>query len=114
MSPVHSHRHRRDDRAAPDGHRSDDAQQHRGRLPQRASGGAGNLGTSIDVAIGNGQTLQFGFTNTAIATSWSGTATLTNLSDANTVLDTFAFTLVHTGTGGGGGGGSGGGEGPPP
>jgi hypothetical protein len=69
--------------------------------------GQGTSGATIDVTIGNGQTLQYAFTNVADNTTWSGTATLTNVSDANAVLDTFAYSLQDTGAGGGG-------EGPPP
>jgi hypothetical protein len=69
----------------------------------------GTSGATIDVSVANNQTLQFTFTNTMPVTTWSGTATLTNLTDANAVLDTFTYALTHIGGGGGGGG-----EGPPP
>lgn len=72
----------------------------------------GTSGTTIDVTIANSQTLQFIFTNAANETFWSGIATLTNESDASTVLDTFAYDLQDTGTGGGGGGGGWGGNPP--
>lgn len=67
--------------------------------------GQGTSGTTLDVTITNGQTLEYAFTNVADLTTWSGTATLTNLSDANAVLDTFTYSLQDTGAGGGGGGG---------
>ena len=67
--------------------------------------GQGTTGTALDVTIANGQTLAYAFTNAADNTNWSGTATLTNRSDGNAVLDTFAFSLHDTGAGGGGGGG---------
>lgn len=57
----------------------------------------GTSGTTIDVTVTNGQTLQYFFTNALNNTTWSGTATLSNLSDAGAVLDTFAFTLQDTG-----------------
>jgi hypothetical protein len=60
----------------------------------------GNSGTAVDVTIMNGQTLQYFFTNALNNTTWSGTATLANLSDGGAMLDTFAFTLQDTGTGG--------------
>lgn len=65
--------------------------------------GQGTSGTTLDVTITNGQTLEYAFTNVADATTWSGTATLTNLSDAGATLDTFAYSLQGTGAGGGGG-----------
>jgi hypothetical protein len=68
--------------------------------------GQGTSGTTIDVTVTNGQTLEYAFTNAADATTWSGTATLSNLTDANTVLDTFTYALQDIGGGGG--------EGPPP
>lgn len=57
----------------------------------------GSSGTTIDVTVTNGQTLQYLFTNALNNTTWSGTATLSNLSDAGATLDTFAFTLQDTG-----------------
>lgn len=57
----------------------------------------GSSGTTVDVAVTNGQTLQYLFTNALNNTTWSGTATLSNLSDAGATLDTFAFTLQDTG-----------------
>lgn len=74
----------------------------------------GASGTTIDITIANNQTLQFIFTNALNTVLWSGIATLTNLSDAGAVLDTFAYDLQDTGTGGGGGGGGGGWGGNPP
>jgi hypothetical protein len=74
----------------------------------------GASGTTVDVAMTNGQTLQYNFTNALDGTSWTGTATVTNVSDGNAVLDTFAFTLIDTGSGGVGVGGVGVSEGPPP
>lgn len=72
----------------------------------------GASGTTIDITIANNQTLQFIFTNALNTVLWSGIATLTNLSDAGAVLDTFAYDLQDTGTGGGGGGGGWGGNPP--
>ncbi len=69
----------------------------------------GTSGTAIDVTVANNQTLQFIFTNANDNTIWSGTATLTNLSDAGATLDSFAYALQDTGTGGGTGGPGGGG-----
>lgn len=74
----------------------------------------GSSGTTVDVTIANNQTLQFIFTNADDNTTWLGTATLTNLSDAGQTLDTFGYSLQDTGTGGGGGGGGGGWGGDPP
>ena len=68
----------------------------------------GAAGTSVDVALTNGQTLYFNFTNSQNNTTWSGTATVTNVSDGDVVLDTFNYTLQDTGTGGVGVGGVGG------
>lgn len=62
--------------------------------------GQGASGAAVDVTITNGQTLQYFFTNSQNNTTWSGTATVSNLSDGGAVLDTFAFTLQDTGTGG--------------
>lgn len=72
----------------------------------------GTAGSTIDVTLTNAQTLHYAFANAADLTTWSGTATLTNLTDANAVLATFTFALQDTGSGGGGGGGGGGGEPP--
>lgn len=58
-------------------------------------------GTIVDVTVTNNQTLQYYFTNQTNFTIWSGTATLTNLSDGAATLDTFAFDLQDTGNGGG-------------
>ena len=74
----------------------------------------GVAGTTIDIDVANNQTLQYFFTNAADNTTWSGTATLTNLSDAGATLDSFTYLLQDTGTGGGFGGGGGGGGGAPP
>lgn len=57
----------------------------------------GTSGTTIDVAMTNGQTLQYFFTNSQDASTWSGTATVTNLSDGGATLDTFTYTLQDTG-----------------
>ncbi|MDZ4739130.1 MAG: hypothetical protein SGJ03_04420 [Alphaproteobacteria bacterium] len=70
--------------------------------------GQGTAGSTIDVTLTNTQTLHYTFTNATDLTTWSGTATLTNLTDANTVLASFTFNLQDTGSGGGGGGGGGG------
>ncbi|MEQ1868222.1 MAG: hypothetical protein ABL996_26695 [Micropepsaceae bacterium] len=59
---------------------------------------SGSSGTTIDVTITNGQTLQYFFTNSQNLTTWSGTATVTNESDLSAVLDTFTYTLQDTGT----------------
>jgi hypothetical protein len=69
--------------------------------------GSGTSGTTVDVAMTNGQTLQYAFTNAQDNTTWSGTATVTNLSDGGATLDTFTYTLIDTGSdpvGGVGGG----------
>jgi hypothetical protein len=63
--------------------------------------GSANSGTTIDVAMTNGQTLQYGFVNAQDNSLWIGTATVTNVTDANAVLDTFAYSLQDTGSGGG-------------
>lgn len=60
--------------------------------------GSGSSGTTVDVAMTNGQTLQYAFTNAQDITTWSGTATVTNLSDGGATLDTFAYTLTDTGS----------------
>jgi hypothetical protein len=67
----------------------------------------GTSGSTIDVALTNGQTLQYAFTNTLNLTTWSGTATVTNLSDGSAILDTFTYSLTDNGSGpvGGVGGG---------
>ena len=65
-------------------------------------------GTQADFAIANGQTLQIEMSNAQDVSTWSGTAALSNLSSANTLLASFAFSLQDTGSGGGGGGGGGG------
>jgi hypothetical protein len=62
-------------------------------------------GTSVDVEMTNGQTLHYLFVNSQDNSIWGGTATVTNLTDGNAVLDAFMFSLQDTGTGGGGGGG---------
>jgi hypothetical protein len=58
----------------------------------------GSSGTTIDVTVTNGQTLQYGFTNSQDVSTWSGTATVTNLSDGGATLDTFTYTLIDTGS----------------
>lgn len=58
-------------------------------------------GTTVDVTMTNNQTLQYGFANSQNSTTWSGTATVTNESDAGAVLDSFTYTLTDTGSGGG-------------
>ena len=63
----------------------------------------GTTGSTIDVALMNGQTLSYNFTNSSNNTTWAGTATVTNVSDGDIVLDAFAYTLQDTGTGGVGG-----------
>ena len=60
--------------------------------------GSGSSGTTVDVAMTNGQTLQYAFTNAQDITTWSGTATVTNVSDGGATLDTFAYTLTDTGS----------------
>lgn len=62
-----------------------------------------NAGTTTDVVMTTGQTLQYVFVNAQDNTTWSGTATLTNVTDGNATLDTFAYSLQDTGSGGGGG-----------
>ena len=69
--------------------------------------GQGAAGSTIDVTLINTQTLHYAFSNATDLTTWSGTATLTNLTDANTILASFTFNLQDTGSGGGGGGGGG-------
>ena len=64
--------------------------------------GQGTAGSTIDVTLTNTQTLHYAFSNAADLTTWSGTATLTNLTDANTILASFTFNLQDTGSGGGG------------
>ena len=58
----------------------------------------GTSGTTIDVAIMNGQTLQYAFTNAQDLSTWSGTATVSNVSDGGATLDTFTYTLQDTGS----------------
>jgi hypothetical protein len=58
----------------------------------------GSSGTTIDVAMMNGQTLQYFFTNSQNLSTWSGTATVSNLSDGGATLDTFVYTLQDTGS----------------
>lgn len=72
---------------------------------------SGTSGVSIDVTVSNGHSLQYFFTNAEDNTTWSGTATLINLSDGGATLETFGYSLQDTGTGGGGWWGGGGGEG---
>lgn len=55
-------------------------------------------GTTVDVTITNGQTLMYAFYNSQDVSTWSGTATVTNLSDGGATLDTFAYTLHDTGS----------------
>ena len=71
-------------------------------------------GNFADVTLSNSQTLQFELTNALDLSTWSGVATLTNLSDAGSLIATFNFALQDTGSGGGGGGGGTGGGGEPP
>lgn len=72
---------------------------------------SGTSGTTMDVVVSNGQSLQYFFTNAEDNSLWSGTGTVTNLSYGGATLDTFSYSLQDTGTGGGGGGWSGGGGG---
>lgn len=67
--------------------------------------GTANTGSTTDVVVSNGQTLQYIFVNAQDNSFWTGTATVTNVTDANATLDTFAYDLQDTGSGGGGGGG---------
>lgn len=77
--------------------------------------GQGTAGSTLDVTVTNAQTLHYAFANAADLSTWSGTATLTNLTDASATLTSFTYTLQDTGSGGGGGGGGGeGGGGEPP
>ncbi|MEQ1756580.1 MAG: hypothetical protein ABL973_20865, partial [Micropepsaceae bacterium] len=62
-------------------------------------------GSFVDFQMNNAQSLQIELANATDLTTWSGTATLSNLSDGGVILATFAFTLQDTGSGGGGGGG---------
>src|SRR5262245_46889087 len=41
--------------------------------------GSGNSGTTIDVTMTNNQTLQYAFTNSQNLSTWSGTATVSNV-----------------------------------
>ena len=67
----------------------------------------GDSGNAVDVTVTNGQVLQAELANALDLTTWTGTVSLINLTDANTTLSTFAFSLQDTGSGGGGGGGGG-------
>lgn len=58
----------------------------------------GTSGTTVDVAMTNGQTLQYAFTNSQNSTTWTGTATVTNETDGGATLDTFAYTLTDSGS----------------
>jgi hypothetical protein len=58
----------------------------------------GSSGTTIDVALINGQTLQYHFVNSANLSEWEGTATVSNVSDGGAVLDAFAYYLQDTGS----------------
>lgn len=58
----------------------------------------GSSGTTVDVTMTNGQTLQYGFTNQQDGTNWSGTATVLNISDGSAVLDGFTYNLFDTGS----------------
>jgi hypothetical protein len=58
----------------------------------------GSSGSTIDVTMTNGQTLQYFFTNAQDLTTWSGTATVSNLSDGGATLDTFTYSLQDTGS----------------
>lgn len=60
--------------------------------------GSGNSGTTIDVEMTNGQTLFYIFFNAQDNTIWSGTATVSNLTDGGAVLDAFTYTLQDTGS----------------
>ena len=60
--------------------------------------GSGSSGTTIDVAMTNGQTLSYTFFNAQDNSTWTGTATVSNLSDGGAVLDTFVYTLQDTGS----------------
>jgi len=64
----------------------------------------GSVGTTIDVDMTNNQTLQYAFGNAQDSSTWSGTATVTNLTGGGAVLDTFTYTLQDTGSGVGVGG----------
>jgi hypothetical protein len=55
-------------------------------------------GSFVDVGMTNDQTLQYLFTNSANFTEWTGTATLTNRSDGDAVLDMFTYYLYDTGS----------------
>lgn len=71
----------------------------------------GDAGNAVDVQVTNGQALQAELANALDLTTWAGTVSLINLTDANAILATFAFSLQDTGSGGGGGGGGAGGGG---
>ena len=59
---------------------------------------SGSSGTTIDVAMMNGQTLQYHFANAEDFFNWDGTATVSNLSDGGAILDTFTYSLQDTGS----------------
>jgi hypothetical protein len=67
----------------------------------------GSSGMTIDVAMLNGQTLQYYFVNSQDLSEWQGTATVSNVTDGGAILDAFTYYLQDTGSapvGGGGGG----------
>lgn len=70
----------------------------------------GDTGNIVDITVTNGQVLQAELANALDLTTWAGSVSLINLTDANTILSTFAFSLQDTGSAGGGGGGGGGGQ----
>lgn len=55
-------------------------------------------GMTVDVAMMNGQTLQYVFMNSQNLSTWSGTATVSNLSDGGATLDTFTYSLQDSGS----------------
>lgn len=58
----------------------------------------GSSGATLDVTVTNGQTLQYAFTNAQDNSTWSGTATVSNVADGGVTLDTFTYTLTDTGS----------------
>ena len=53
-----------------------------------------NTGTTVEFIVAPGATVSFKFTNTDNSDQiWSGTATVTNLSDGGATLDTFTYSL---------------------
>ncbi len=74
-------------------------------LVNGAVAATGNAGTTLDVVVNDGQTLAYRFSNTINSVggggnTWSGTATVTNVSDGDAVLDTFTYSCTVEDDGG--------------